>query len=105
MGKIQFEVIHPSYIRGRYGWHKLIPILENENKIDFAFPCEYLRIIGNDMKFPEAIDPDGGPFMTLESTIMDQNHNKFKIDKFDNSGKYVIIECTKLPYSITTKEE
>lgn len=101
------EIIKPVYLDGRYGPHMLIPFKnkwdglgEEELRSDqqeFMLPESYYRAIGNDFLFPETIDPDGGPFMSIGYEF--QNYfgsDKYRIDKFDCRGKYPILICSKL---------
>lgn len=108
------RLIKPLYVGGRYGWHEFIPF---KNKWDglgdeelrpdqqeFMIPESYYRAIGNDFNFPESIDLDGGPFMSIGSIVEDicySEENKYKIDKIDCRGKYPILICSKLPSSTT----
>lgn len=97
--------IRPLYVMGRYGWHEFIPFKNKWDGIDeeklrpdqqeFMIPESYYRAIGDDYNFPESLDLDGGPFMTIGSTIEDYPY-KYKIDKFDCCGKYPILICSKL---------
>ena len=103
----KLEIIKPVYIDGRYGPHMLIPF---KNKWDglgdeplrpeqqeFFIPESYYRAIGEDFNFPESIDLDGGPFMSIGSTIEDfADKTKYRIDSIDCRGKYPILICSKL---------
>jgi len=101
------KVIEPIYIDGRYGKHQLIPFKnkwdglgEDElkaNQQEFFIPESYYRAIGKDFNFPESVDLDGGPFMSIGSIITDTfSYDKYAIDKFDCRGKYPILICSKL---------
>jgi len=103
----KIEVITPVYLDGRYGSHMLIPFKNkwdglDEEKLDsekqeFFIPESYYRAIGEDFNFPESIDLDGGPFMSIGSTVEDYtSKNKYRIDMFDCRGKYPILICSKL---------
>ena len=106
------NLIRPLYISGRYGFHEFIPF---KNKWDglggeelrpdqqeFMFPESYYRAIGNDYNFPETIDPDGGPFMSIGYEFKDlYSEKRYRIDMFDCRGKYPILICSKLPSSTT----
>lgn len=101
------EVIIPVYLDGRYGPHMLIPFKNRWDGLgdeplrpdqqEFMLPESYYRAIGNDFKFPEIIDSDGGPYMPIGYEF--QNYfgsDRYKIDKFDCRGKYPILICSKL---------
>ena len=109
MEKLEVKLIRPIYIRSRYGFHEFIPFTnvwdglgDEELKPDqqeFLIPESYYRCIGEDYEFPESVDLDGGPFMSIGSIIEDFVKPKaytYKIDKFDCRGKYPIIICSKL---------
>jgi len=101
------RIITPVYLDGRYSPHILIPF---ENKWDgldeeelrpdqqeFMFPESYYRIIGDNFDFPETIDPDGGPYMSIGYIFKNYYGNdRYRIDKFDCRGKYPILICSKL---------
>jgi len=101
------EIIKPVYLDGRYGPHMLIPF---KNKWDglgdeplrpeqqeFILPESYYRAIGDNYNFPEIIDPDGGPFMSIGYVFNDMgSEDKYRVDKFDCRGKYPILVCSKL---------
>lgn len=101
------KVIIPVYIDGRYGPHMLIPFtnkwdglgdeqLRSEQQ-EFILPESYYRAIGNNFAFPEAIDPDGGPFMSVGYEFRNYyGDDRYRIDKFDCRGKYPILICSKL---------
>lgn len=99
------KIIEPVYLDGRYGLHMLIPFTNKwdglgeekllPNQQEFMFPESYYRAIGDNFDFPDTIDPDGGPFMSIGYTFID-NDIKYRIDKFDCRGKYPIIICSKL---------
>lgn len=104
------KMIRPLYISGRYGFHEFIPFknkwdgLEDEEldsrQQEFFIPESYYRAIGEDFNFPESIDLDGGPFMSIGSIIEDfvkPQAYKYKIDSIDCRGKYPILICSKLP--------
>ena len=103
------ELIRPIYIEGRYFFHTFIPFKnkwdglgEEELRPDqqeFFIPESYYRAIGNDFNYPESLDLDGGPFMSIGSIIQDfikPTIYKYRIDKFDCRGKYPILICSKL---------
>lgn len=104
---MDISIKNPTYIkcvrlRGRYGIHLLVPIREDEETVEYILKdTYYLRLIGDDFKYPESIDPDGGPFMSIGSTIYDMSEPVAIIDKFDCTGKYTLLECHKLSYSTT----
>ena len=112
MEKFKVKPICPVYLDGRYEPHLLIPI---ENKWDglgeeklrpeqqeFILPESYYRAIGNDYDFPETIDPDGGPFMSIGHVFKDMGSDiEYRVDKFDCRGKYPILICSKLQSSTT----
>lgn len=101
------ELIKPVYLDGRYGPHMLIPF-ENkwdglgeekirEDQQEFMLPESYYRLIGDDFDFPETIDLDGGPFMSIRYIFRDScSGYKYEVDKFDCRGKYPILICSKL---------
>lgn len=104
------KFIRPIYISGRYGFHEFIPFvnkwddLEDEelgkDQQEFFITESYYRAIGEDFDFPESIDLDGGPFMSIGSIIEDfikPQEYKYKIDSIDCRGKYPILVCSKLP--------
>lgn len=100
------KVIKPIYISGRYGFHEFIPFKNKWDSLDeelsseqqeFFIPESYYRAIGENFAFPESIDLDGGPFMSIGSTIEDFiDKVQYRIDKFDCRGKYPILICSKL---------
>ena len=100
------KIIKPIYISGRYGFHEFIPFKNKWDGLDeklsseqqeFFIPESYYRAIGENFAFPESIDLDGGPFMSIGSTIEDFiDKTKYKIDQFDCRGKYPILICSKL---------
>ena len=92
---------------GRYGNHILIPFKNkwdglgeeelNSEQQELFIPESYYRAIGENYDFPETIDLDGGPFMSIGTIIKDEISSfKYRIDKFDCRGKYPIIICSKL---------
>ena len=101
------RIVRPIYISGRYGLHEFIPFKNKWDGLDeerlaseqqeFFIPESYYRAIGEDFDFPESIDLDGGPFMSINSTIEDfSDKTKYRIDKIDCRGKYPILTCNKL---------
>ena len=101
------RIMRPIYISGRYGFHEFIPFKNkwdglDEEKLDseqqeLFIPESYYRAIGEDFNFPESIDLDGGPFMSIGSTIEDYaSKDKYRIDSIDCRGKYPILICSKL---------
>lgn len=106
------KVIYPVYLDGRYEPHILIPFTNKWDGLgeeelrpeqqEFMLPESYYRAIGNDFNFPETIDLDGGPFMSIGYIFKDMGSDmKYRIDKFDCRGKYPILICSKLPFSTT----
>lgn len=106
------EIINPVYLDGRYGPHMLIPFTNKWDGLgeeelrpeqqEFMLPESYYRAIGNNYNFPETIDPDGGPFMSIGYEFKDlYSEKRYKIDRFDCRGKYPILICSKLPSSTT----
>lgn len=103
------KLIKPIYVLGRYGFHEFIPFKNKWNGLggeklsseqEFFIPESYYRIIGEDVNFPESIDLDGGPFMSIGSIIKDSvDETKYRIDSIDCRGKYPVIVCNKLPFS------
>lgn len=107
MEKLEVKLIRPIYIDSRYGVHEFIPFTnkwdglgEEELRPDqqeFFIPESYYRAIGNDFNNPESIDLDGGPFMSVGSIIKDLIQPiTYRIDRFNCSGKYPILICSKL---------
>ena len=101
------RIVRPIYISGRYGFHEFIPFKNKWDGLDeerlaseqreFFIPESYYRAIGEDFNFPESIDLDGGPFMSIGSTIEDfADKTKYRIDEIDCRGKYPILTCSKL---------
>jgi hypothetical protein len=99
--------IRPIYISGRYGFHKFIPFKNkwdglgeeelNSEQQELFIPESYYRAIGENFDFPESIDLDGGPFMSIGSTIEDFiDKTKYRIDSIDCRGKYPILICSRL---------
>ena len=108
----KYKVIRPVYLDGRYEPHMLIPFTNKWDGLggeelrpdqqEFMFPESYYRAIGNDYNFPETIDPDGGPFMSIGYEFKDlYSEKRYRIDMFDCRGKYPILICSKLPSSTT----
>lgn len=101
------NLIRPLYISGRYGFHEFIPFknkwdglgeegLSSEQQ-ELFIPESYYRAIGENFDFPESIDLDGGPFMSIGSIIKDfADKTKYRIDSIDCRGKYPILICSKL---------
>jgi hypothetical protein len=106
------QIITPVYLDGRYEPHMLIPFINRwdglgdeelrPNQQEFMLPESYYRAIGDDYNFPETIDPDGGPFMSIGYKFKDlYSEKRYRIDRFDCRGKYPILICSKLPSSTT----
>lgn len=107
----KLKVIRPVYLDGRYEPHILIPFTNKWDGLgdeelrpdqqEFMLPESYYRAIGNDYNFPETIDPDGGPFMSIGYEFKDlYSERRYRIDMFDCRGKYPILICSKLQSSI-----
>ena len=101
------NLIRPLYISGRYGFHEFIPFKNkwdglgeeelNPEQQELFIPESYYRAIGENFDFPESIDLDGGPFMSIGSIIEDFiDKTKYRIDSIDCRGKYPILICSKL---------
>lgn len=76
-------------IKGRYGLkHYLIPVLDDDSLYELQTDKKtcYVRYIGNDKDNLEAIDPEGGPFISKESRFL----NKKVSSIFDEEGKIYI---------------
>jgi len=101
------KIIYPVYLDGRYEPHILIPFKNkwdglgeeklNPEQQELFIPESYYRAIGEDFDFPESIDLDGGPFMSIGSLIKDTvDEQEYRIDSIDCRGKYPILVCSKL---------
>lgn len=100
MERAKFRLVTPIYLDGRYGMHELLPITDpwkEDTNYHFLIQESYYRVIYKDDKSIEALDLDGGPFMSIGTVITDKlAYASYKIEKFDCRGLYPVIICSKL---------
>lgn len=100
MERVQFRLVKPIYIDGRYGMHELLPITDpwkEDKSYHFLIQESYYRVIYKDDKSIESLDLDGGPFMSVGTVLKDlMDKVEYKIEKFDCRGLYPVIICSKL---------